>query len=295
MTANDAIRWFGEYYSQNREDLIIRAFFPEKKDGFYIDVGAHDPDYFSVTKLFYESGWSGINIEPQIAYYKRLQKKRPRDTNLNIGLGGETGTARFREYKKADGLSTVSEQMKDEYSLGGRYKEVAKDYREYDIEISTLTHIYKEYVKGRAVDFLKIDVEGYEREVVAGNDWTKNRPSLLCIESNHEKKNWHGLVSEANYVSVFRDGLNEYFVPRELKEDMMRGFNYADSVLSQISIQSVPFRLFIKELKKQERELKKLNNIILRQDHIIRSLPAESGLKGKLKGSYKRLRPRHKG
>jgi peptide methionine sulfoxide reductase MsrB len=60
-------------YAQNREDVIIDAFFPDLKKGFYVDIGAADPNYDSVTKFFYEKGWSGINIEPNPQLFKLLE------------------------------------------------------------------------------------------------------------------------------------------------------------------------------------------------------------------------------
>ena len=70
-------------YSQNREDILLARALPGRT-GFYIDVGAADPIEFSVTKLFYDRGWSGVNVEPQADYYRKLVADRPRDTNLQL-------------------------------------------------------------------------------------------------------------------------------------------------------------------------------------------------------------------
>ncbi len=80
------------YYSQNREDIILDSFFPDVEEGFYVDVGAYDPDHDSVTKLFYLKGWHGINIEPQEKRHQLFVKKRKRDTNLNIGISSKSGS-----------------------------------------------------------------------------------------------------------------------------------------------------------------------------------------------------------
>ena len=83
------------YYAQNKEDLLIKSFFPDVKKGFYIDVGANDPVVDSVTKLFYDEGWSGINIEPIKKHIIDLDRLRPRDINLNLGLSDKTDGLTF--------------------------------------------------------------------------------------------------------------------------------------------------------------------------------------------------------
>src|ERR1700733_4926319 len=104
------------YYSQNREDLILQAFFPGEEDGFYVDVGAFDPDLDSVTKLFYLNGWHGINIEPQVEMYKLFEKRRKRDINLNIGVSDKPSELKLRIYKSG-GLSTFSDAMQHDYEV----------------------------------------------------------------------------------------------------------------------------------------------------------------------------------
>ena len=97
-------------YAQNREDIILSAFFPDLNDGFYVDVGANHPISDSVTKLFYDKGWRGINIEPIKSLHKKLEKDRPEDINLAVGVSSKNGTAKFSEFD-IDGLSTFSDEM----------------------------------------------------------------------------------------------------------------------------------------------------------------------------------------
>ena len=78
-------------YSQYNEDLILSAFLYDVKQGFYIDVGANSPEVDSVTKLFYKIGWHGINIEPIKSLYEELVKERPKDINLQLGIGSKPG------------------------------------------------------------------------------------------------------------------------------------------------------------------------------------------------------------
>lgn len=215
-------------YAQNREDFIIKAFFPDVRDGFYIDVGASDPDEDSVTKLFYDAGWHGINIEPLAAKIKLLNKKRTRDTNLAIGLADQKGVMHFRQYR-GHGLSTFSREMMDGYE--GSTNTNTAEYEDVEVPVDTLKNVLKSHDIGH-IHFMKVDVEGFELNVLRGNDWKKFRPELLCIEANHISKeaDWHSFIKQHDYTKVFHDGLNEYFLA---KESMRRldDFNYPETFL----------------------------------------------------------------
>lgn len=217
------------YYAQNKEDLLIRGFFPDVKEGFYIDVGANDPVIDSVTKLLYDEGWSGINVEPIAKHFKGLQELRRRDTNLNIGLSSKDGELTFRQYLKGDGLSTLDQSMMDYYTKG-KHEFPTNEFKEYKIPVKTLNDIITESGSPH-IHFIKIDVEGYEYEVIEGNDWQKHRPELVCIESNHINKDWRPILKRAGYEEVFFDGVNGYYLAKESlhRKDY---FNYPDAVFS---------------------------------------------------------------
>lgn len=202
-------------YAQNNEDIIIDTILRGLKKGFYIDVGANHPSIHSVTKVFYDRGWRGMNIEPSPRMFKLLEKERPRDINLNIGVAEKSGILRLRIYHTDDqleGLSTFSPEMKKEHHSGG--DTVTQNYSDISVPVESLSALLQRYVK-EPIAFMKVDVEGLEYDVLAGNDWRQYRPSLLCIESNHIVKDWRRLVKSAGYVPVYTDGLNSYFVARE--------------------------------------------------------------------------------
>ena len=267
MNVSDAKEWFEIYYSQNREDLILKSFFPDLKNGFYVDVGAHDPEIFSVTKLFYDIGWKGINIEPQKQYYAKLMKERKRDINLNIALGSKKSEAILREYLDADGLSTMSTSIMKNYQKDKVFSRVTKKYTDYTIPVTTLESVLASHATGQEINFLKIDVEGLEKEVILGNNWHKYRPQVLCIESNHESEDWHKLLSSASYNKFFFDGLNEYFIAKEHYAKLSGKFDYVATALSKISINNIPFEMFAKEMLKMDKELKKLNTLVNNQEN----------------------------
>lgn len=95
-------------YSQFYEDIILLWAFDDVEKGFYIDIGANDPDEMSVTKAFYLKGWNGINIEPQLDKYNSLLEKRQKDINLQIGVGKITGNATL--YLNG-GCSTIHKEL----------------------------------------------------------------------------------------------------------------------------------------------------------------------------------------
>lgn len=80
-------------YAQNFEDVMLERAFAEIENGFYVDVGAWDPDLDSVTRYFYERGWRGVNIEPNPKYLALLKEKRARDVNLGLAVGAHNGRA----------------------------------------------------------------------------------------------------------------------------------------------------------------------------------------------------------
>jgi len=199
-------------YAQNFEDVLLKRLFPEHFSGFYIDVGACHPIVHSVTKLFYERGWHGINIEPIPSFSELLAHDRPRDTNLPIGLSNGEGTSTFYECLTKAGSSTFSEAQAEVLRRTG-YKLV-----EHSIPVRTLAQVCEQYAGGRTIDFLKIDVENHEQEVLEGADWSRYRPRVILVEAtrpetnipNHE--NWEPLLLAAGYLFAFFDGLNRYYV-----------------------------------------------------------------------------------
>ncbi len=197
-------------YAQNREDLLLESFFVEKKKGFYVDVGAYDPDYDSVTRLFYTRGWIGINIEPQLAQYEKFLKRRPKDININAAVGTKKGTKTLRVYKSG-GLSTLSDKIKEQYL---HTKNSSTDeWQDTKVKIVPLKEVFVQN-KVTKIDFMKVDVEGFEREVLESNDWKKFRPDVLCIEAGFSASETRKFLQSKGYNRVFNDGLNDYYVEK---------------------------------------------------------------------------------
>jgi FkbM family methyltransferase len=203
-------------YAQNAEDVRLARTFAGRNTGFYIDVGANSPDDLSITKHFYELGWSGINVEPNPSPYAQLTRGRPRDVNLNVGCSNRPSTLTLYAGKGiATGMSTFTvEEVANHEKKGFEFQPVT-------VNVVTLASICEQHVTGQSIDFLSIDVEGHEREVLEGADFTRFRPRVIVIEatlpnttiSTHER--WETLILEHDYVFAVFDGLNRFYVRRE--------------------------------------------------------------------------------
>lgn len=203
-------------YAQNQEDVLLSRLFPRGVSGFYVDVGANDPVENSITKHFYDLGWHGVNVEPAAEPFAKLAAVRTRDVNLNVGLSDQEGTLTFHEFPPGvSAVSTFSDEHATSHGVGG-LPSVARE-----VEVTTLARICDRHVGDRAVDFLSVDVEGHERQVLLGGDWKRWRPRVVIVEAtiptttipSHDE--WENVLLDADYVFAAFDGLNRYYVRSE--------------------------------------------------------------------------------
>ena len=201
-------------YAQNHEDVLLARLFPPGVPGFYIDVGAMDPGMHSVTKLFSDRGWTGVNVEPAAAPFERLQAGRPRDVNLNVGLSDLEGELTLFESDPNAGWSTFSPD------LAAQHRDAGIPLIERTVPVMTLAQVCQKYVTD-TIDFISIDVEGHERQVLEGGDWRTWRPRVVLVEATEPNSTitthqpWEHLLLEADYVFAAFDGLNRYYVRAE--------------------------------------------------------------------------------
>ena len=165
-------------YAQNGEDVVLERIFRHRKDGFFVDVGACHPVHDSVTHHFYLRGWRGINVEPQQAMFAELELARPRDINLAVCVGSHRSVATLHVTEDR-GTSTLDESLAKKYRALGRIR------GEVEVEVITLSDIWQRHVAGRPVEFLKIDVEGLELQVLQGADFGLVKPLVIIVESVH--------------------------------------------------------------------------------------------------------------
>ncbi len=201
-------------YAQNMEDMHLDRVFAGEPKGFYIDVGGGHPVADNVSFRSYLAGWHGLVIEPQAALHSLYGPVRPRDIALDVLVGREAGQAAFHAVDKLHGFSTMVEShARGAASFGASY---ATETR----AMTTLAALCEAYAPP-VIDWLKVDVEGAEIDVLAGNDWTRFRPRVVLVEAiapgtmepSHE--GWEPILTAAGYRMAFFDGLNRWYVADE--------------------------------------------------------------------------------
>lgn len=166
-------------YSQEGEDIILRRILGKKKTvGFYVDVGAHHPKRFSNTYYFYKKRWRGINIDAKPGCMKFFRKMRPRDINLEFAISDKKQTLTYYCFNEP-ALNGFSKTLSIERERKGEYKIID----EIKIETLTLAEVLNAYLPSNtAIDFLSVDVEGLDFQVLISNDWSKYRPNVVLVE-----------------------------------------------------------------------------------------------------------------
>lgn len=184
------------HYSQEGEDIILRRLFEGLENGFYIDVGAHHPFRYSNTCLFYKLGWHGINIDPLPSSLDLFNRFRPRDINIMHGVSTKEELMTYYIFNDA-AFNTLSDS---------RAQELIR--QENDINLITTTRVRTLRLDrilndnidtGRTINFMNIDAEGLDLDVLQSNDWETFRPTFLLVE-----------IHSSSFKDVSRSKINLY-------------------------------------------------------------------------------------
>lgn len=236
-------------YAQNFEDVMLWRVLKDIENGFYIDVGANDPVIDSVTKLFYENGWRGINIEPLNSHYQDLVKDRPEDVNLRVAVGNTNGEIELWE-TDVRGWATASEEVIK------KHQEEGHTGSKQTVPMLTLTDICEQYAR-KDIHFLKVDVEGLEKSVLEGMDFFKYRPWVVVVEATIPNSTveayteWESILTESNFLNVYNDGLNQFYIPNE-RINLKPAFRYPPNVFDDY----IKYTQLQSEAKLQQAEVK---------------------------------------
>lgn len=233
-------------YAQNFEDVILWRALKTVQNGFYIDIGAQDPMQDSVSLAFYEHSWRGIHVEPTQFYAERLRAARPDEVVLQAAIGLATEDIEFFEVKDT-GLSTA------DWELASRHQKEGRDVAKTSVACMTLASVFDTYVD-TDVHWLKIDVEGMEREVLESWGNSSVRPWVVLLESTIANtkipthSEWEDLLLRRGYEFVYFDGLNRFYVSADHK-DLASCFAIGPNIWDgfSLSIDSV----FVQQLKKR--------------------------------------------
>ena len=220
-------------YAQNFEDVMLWRALKHVEEGFYIDVGANDPLIDSVTKAFYEKGWHGINIEPLKSHHSDLMKERPRDINLCCAAGDISGEIEVFECD-IRGWATADQAVIAQHTSAGH---VGVKHR---VPMMTLADICRQHVVGD-IHFLKVDVEGFEAQVLRGMDFTQFRPWIVVMEATRPNttvevhQQWEDSLLAANYLFAYADGINRFYISIEHRE-LAHKLKYPPNVFDEYTI-----------------------------------------------------------
>jgi FkbM family methyltransferase len=204
-------------YAQNFEDVMLWRALGHITEGVYVDIGAQHPRIDSVSRAFYEHGWRGVHVEPVPAFATLLRQDRPDESVLQLALGDSEGTLELNVFADT-GLSTAIPDYAERHRRERGYgTEVIQ------VQLKTLESTLA-FLDGKQVHWLKIDVEGFEEQVLRGWNSSRLRPWVLVVEAtipnsaqtDYEK--WEHLVTAAGYRFVYFDGLNRFYIANEHPE-----------------------------------------------------------------------------
>ena len=205
-------------YSQEGEDLVLARILGNLNisTGFFVDIGAHHPARFSNTYYFYRRGWHGINVDALPGTKKLFQRVRPRDITIESGVGSQEGLLKYFAFNEP-ALNTFSEQEAK--------KKDRPPYHIVDtiqIPVVTLKKILDDHLpSGMQIDFMTIDAEGFDHEIIISNDWSRYRPRVLLVELlNTEIQNLDSnptaqILSQYNYRIMAKTFNTFFFVANE--------------------------------------------------------------------------------
>jgi FkbM family methyltransferase len=193
-------------YAQDGEDMLLSAFFDDMggvNNGFFVDIGALHPFRFSNTAHFYELGWKGINIEPTPDAITLFEKYRTRDINLNIGIGEKNDELTFYCFYEP-ALNSFSKELSEERNNTTNFK--IKETKK--IQIYPLAQVLDQHLpKNQYIDFMTIDVEGLDLQVLKSNNWDKYKPGFILAEdiitfNQLEKSEVYNFLASKQYELV---------------------------------------------------------------------------------------------
>jgi FkbM family methyltransferase len=211
----------GEYglvaYGGNAEDVVLMRAFADRRDGFFVDVGAGNPVSGSLTKnLVDRLGWHGVNIEPLPERYELLRAARPGDVTLRAAIAERAGDASFFRVLPGPGKSGGGGLSTLEPDVLAMHRADGWEYEEIEVRTVPLEAVLREHAEP-GFDLLKVDVEGSEAAVLASADLARWRPRAIVVEatvpltsrpSHHE---WEPGLLAAGYELALFDGLNRFY------------------------------------------------------------------------------------
>jgi len=294
-----------KFYSQHGEDSLLWEFFDFKEKGFFVEVGAFDGKYLSNTYSFEEQGWTGLCVEPNPQFFKACRKNRPGSVNANFACVGDDDTEEVVLKVEPAGLYSglADDPERSEYvkKIFENNEQTFDRFVDISVPASTLNSLLEKYFPDvEKIDFVSIDVEGTEIDVLRGFDLERYSPEVLIIEANSEESGQEVtdyLVSHGyNYARM--TGVNLVFV--NSRESLQRMQNLIircriekqeHPLDSAYSVKGIAEGLHVDDFAMLQEKVGKLERKLMKVKK------RAAGLEGKyeqLEGKYERLDNRYR-
>ena len=202
-------RAVGLDFGQACEDRIVIGCLNRREPGFYVDAGAFDPTLFSNTLLLYKNGWQGLNIDASEAAVARFKTLRPRDINVCAALSDAIRELRYDAY-----FSPVFNRLVDpKETVDPRNALNELPISSHPVQTRTLSGILEEHLpERRTFEYLNIDAEGHDFQVLKGLDLKRWTPRAISIESHADDPTISDYLGAFGYRQVSRMLMTNIFL-----------------------------------------------------------------------------------
>lgn len=196
-------------YSQLGQDVHAATMFKDAKAPYFIDIGAHDGTTLSNTYLLEKLGWKGICVEPNPILYKRLKAIRKKSHCCKAALFSESG--KTFTFRKADLLGGIEDYL-------DTYKTETEKAETFTVQTKTLTDILRECNAPKFIQFMSLDTEGTELEILKGTDFDRYKFGLISVEHNYQEPRRSEMkvyLSSKGYKRLRKNEWDDDYIPRD--------------------------------------------------------------------------------
>lgn len=203
------------YYGEYGEDVLVKNFFRKKNNGFYLDVGCYHPIRGSLTYFLHKKGWKGMNIDISKVSIDLFNISRPNDTNINCAASNKNAKINYHEVGPINQANFISKKNENTKKI---------------INSFTIKYLLKKN-KIKKINYLNIDCEGHDLNVLLGIDFKVTKPELITIEEDHYniKKLLNDKIfkflSKKNYILMSRYFMTSFYVKSSFYQKIENHFN----------------------------------------------------------------------